>query len=175
MRRAGWGQFATTTSNYAYLDAALTYTTNDVLLRLKRKTTSGGNTGGAIPVVAIPVAAPSALPMAETGNQRQAAQGIESLPSTHALYKYVETLPAGTPAAAFNSLSGDTHATVGGSLVGLGALHRASAASTCATTDGRHARRRPGGAKRWRLAGIGLAVVQGPARLGRGGGPLAAL
>ncbi len=113
-----WGQFATTTSNYAYLDAALTYTTNDVLLQLKRKTTSGGNTGGGNTGGGTIRFAD----LAETGNQRQAAQGIESLPSTHALYKYVETLPAGTPAAAFNSLSGDTHATVGGSLVGLGAF-----------------------------------------------------
>lgn len=118
-----WGQFATTTSNYAYLDAALTYTTNDVLLQLKRKTTSGGNTGGGNTGGGNTGGGTIRFAdLAETGNQRQAAQGIESLPSTHALYKYVETLPAGTPAAAFNSLSGDTHATVGGSLVGLGAF-----------------------------------------------------
>ncbi|MBD7962326.1 autotransporter outer membrane beta-barrel domain-containing protein, partial [Comamonas avium] len=45
-----------------------------------------------------------------------AANALESLPSTHALYQHIETLPAGTPAAVFSSLSGDAHATMTGTV-----------------------------------------------------------
>ncbi len=51
-----------------------------------------------------------------TSNQAAAANALASLPSTHALYQHIETLPAGTPAAVFSSLSGDTHSTVASSV-----------------------------------------------------------
>src|SRR5690606_30963711 len=41
--------------------------------------------------------------------------------TTGALYQYVQTLPVGTPAAVFSSLSGDAHSTVMGSVNMLGA------------------------------------------------------
>ncbi|MBV7417462.1 autotransporter domain-containing protein [Comamonas sp. CMM03] len=111
------GAFGSAISNFAYLDTGLGYSANEVTLQLQRKSSGGGNggtggNGGGQMEFA---------DLAETRNQSSAANAISSLPSSHALYHFVETLPAGTPAAVFNSLSGDTHATVGGSLVGLGA------------------------------------------------------
>ena len=109
------GSFSAATSNYAYLDAALGYqqtngATTDVTLKLQRKSSStgGGDMGFA--------------ELAETRNQSSTANAISSLPSTSALYQFVEKLPAGAPATVLASLSGDTHGSVGGSLVGLGAF-----------------------------------------------------
>jgi outer membrane autotransporter protein len=48
--------------------------------------------------------------LAETRNQVGVANAIESLPNTNPLYRFIETLPSGEPATAFNSLSGDSHA-----------------------------------------------------------------
>ena len=108
------GTFSSVTSNYAYLDAALGYlqtngTTTDVTLQLQRKgsSTGGGDMGFA--------------ELADTRNQSSVANAIGSLPSSSALYQFVEKLPAGTPAAVLASLSGDVQASVGSSLVGLGA------------------------------------------------------
>jgi outer membrane autotransporter protein len=58
--------------------------------------------------------------LANTSNQYGTAQAVESLPSTHPLYRFVESLPAGTPAQVFTSLSGDTHATIMRSVSMLG-------------------------------------------------------
>ncbi|MDR3004474.1 MAG: autotransporter domain-containing protein [Acidovorax sp.] len=96
------GAFDAVTSNYAYLDASLGHSATDVTLKLQRNDTVFAE-------------------LANTSNQAAVANGIESLPSSHALYQYVQSLPAGAPPAVFNSLSGDTHATVSGSLPGLGA------------------------------------------------------
>ncbi|MDH1700256.1 autotransporter domain-containing protein [Comamonas terrigena] len=108
------GVFNGASSNYAYLDATLGYlqtnsVTTDVTLQLQRKTsnTGGGNMGFA--------------ELAETRNQSSVANAINSLPSSSALYQFVETLPAGTPVTVLASLSGDAQASVGSSLVGLGA------------------------------------------------------
>ena len=102
------GTFDSATSNYAYLDASLGYTAHEVTLQLQRKSSGGGQMEFA--------------ELAETRNQSSVANAIGSLPSSHALYRFVETLPAGTPAAVLANLSGDVQATVGGSLVGLGAF-----------------------------------------------------
>ena len=100
------GTFDAATSNFAYLDAKLDYSTaNQVDLELKRKS-NGGNNGGQMHFA----------DLANTNNQGSAANALESLPSTHALYQHIETLPAGTPAAVFSSLSGDAHATMTGTV-----------------------------------------------------------
>lgn len=92
------------TSNFAYLDANLGYgTPNAVTLTLERK----ANVGFA--------------DLSNTPNQGAAARGVETLPSTHPLYQYVQTLPVGAPAAVFSSLSGDTHASVNSAMGMLGA------------------------------------------------------
>jgi outer membrane autotransporter protein len=103
------GTFDSATSNYAYLDATLGYTSHEVTLQLQRKgsSTGGGDMGFA--------------ELAETRNQSSVANAISSLSSSSALYQFVEKLPAGTPAAVLASLSGDVQASVGSSLVGLGA------------------------------------------------------
>jgi len=101
------GTFDSATSNYAYLDATLGYTTHKVTLQLQRKSSGGGQMEFA--------------ELAETRNQSSVANAISSLSSSSALYQFVEKLPAGTPAAVLASLSGDVQASVGSSLVGLGA------------------------------------------------------
>jgi hypothetical protein len=103
------GTFDSATSNYAYLDATLGYTSHEVTLQLQRKgsSTGGGDMGFA--------------ELAETRNQSSVANAISSLSSSSALYQFVEKLPAGNPAAVLASLSGDVQASVGSSLVGLGA------------------------------------------------------
>ncbi|MDI9853846.1 autotransporter-associated beta strand repeat-containing protein [Comamonas sp. 17RB] len=109
------GTFSAAESNYAYLNVGLDYlktneVTTDVTLTLARKgsSTGGGNMGFA--------------ELADTRNQSAAANAISSLPSSSALYQFVEKLPAGTPAAVLASLSGEVQASVGSSLVGLGAF-----------------------------------------------------
>ncbi|MDI9853654.1 autotransporter domain-containing protein [Comamonas sp. 17RB] len=112
------GTFGSAISNFAYLDTSLGYSANEVTLQLQRKSSGGGNggtggNGGGQMEFA---------DLAETRNQSSAANAISSLPSSHALYQFVEKLPAGTPAAVLASLSGEVQASVGSSLVGLGAF-----------------------------------------------------
>ncbi|WP_225561172.1 autotransporter outer membrane beta-barrel domain-containing protein [Comamonas sp. CMM02] len=103
------GQFASVTSNYAYLDAKVAYLHgNQVDLTLHRKPGSGGGSLGF-------------ADLSSTSNQAAAANALASLPSSHPLYQHIETLPAGAPAAVFNSLSGDTHSTVASSVSMLSA------------------------------------------------------
>ena len=98
------GTFGAAKSSFAYLDPKLDYSiANQVDLQLQRKTGM------------------SFADLASTSNQAGAANAIESLPSTHPLYQYVETLPVRTPAGVFSSLSGDAHATVAGSVSMLSA------------------------------------------------------
>ena len=100
------GTFGAAKSSFAYLDAKLDYSiANQVDLELKRKS-NGGNNGGQMRFA----------DLANTNNQGSTANALESLPSTHALYQHIETLPAGTPPAVFSSLSGDAHSTVLGSV-----------------------------------------------------------
>ena len=100
------GTFGAAKSSFAYLEAKLDYSiANQVDLELKRKS-NGGNNGGQMHFA----------DLASTSNQGAAANAIESLPSSHPLYQHIETLPAGTPAAVFTSLSGDAHSTVMGSV-----------------------------------------------------------
>ncbi|MGG4776011.1 autotransporter domain-containing protein [Paenalcaligenes sp. Me52] len=107
------GNFGEVKSNYAYLDVALGYGANAVSLKLERK--SEEEEGGGTTIIDF-------ADLAQTGNQVATAQGIESLPSSHALYKFVETLPAGAPPAVFDSLSGEAHASVASGLASVGSL-----------------------------------------------------
>lgn len=118
------GTFASVSSNYAFLRPTIEYQTNAVTLELTRKdidvpvpptqpgtgngdtpgVTPGGNTGGG-----------TTRPMrfadaAVTSNQRAVANALETLADSNALHEAVVTLPEGAPPAAFNSLSGEAHA-----------------------------------------------------------------
>lgn len=95
------GQFAAIDSHYAFLDPTLRYSAQDVKLLLVRKTVAGSFANAAL-----------------TDNQRATANGLDSLPSTSPLHEYILTLPAGTPAAVFDNLSGELHASVASSLRG---------------------------------------------------------
>lgn len=107
------GQFNTVSSNYAFLDPALRYGTQDVTLQLGRKQVPVDPATPTTPTRPITFA-----DAARTGNQRAVAQALESLPSGNALHEYILTLPEGAPPAAFNSLTGEAHASVASSLMG---------------------------------------------------------
>ncbi|WP_454670101.1 autotransporter domain-containing protein [Achromobacter kerstersii] len=104
------GQFNTVSSNYAFLDPALRYGAQDVTLQLGRKQVQGDPATPSRPI--------AFADAARTGNQRAVANALDSLPSGNALHEYILTLPEGAPAAAFNSLSGEAHASVASSLMG---------------------------------------------------------
>lgn len=116
------GQFDTIKSNYAFLAPRLRYTTQDVTLRLERKQ---------VPVdpsvdPSVDPATPPTRPIrfadaAQSGNQAAVARALDSLPAASALHEYILTLPQGAPPAAFDSLSGEAHASVTASLASLGA------------------------------------------------------
>lgn len=92
------GQFATVSSNYAFLNPTLSYGAQEVILSLVRKADF----------------ADAAL----TYNQRATANGLDSLPADNALHEYIVTLPFGTPPTVFDSLSGELHASVASGLRG---------------------------------------------------------
>lgn len=95
------GQFATVSSNYAYLNPTLLYSAQDVTLQLVRKQAAGAFADAAL-----------------TDNQRATANGLDSLPTDNPLLEYILTLPEGAPPAVFDSLSGELHASVASSLLG---------------------------------------------------------
>lgn len=95
------GQFATVSSNYAYLNPTLLYSAQDVTLQLVRKQAAGAFADAAL-----------------TDNQRATANGLDSLPADNPLLEYILTLPEGAPPAVFDSLSGELHASVASSLLG---------------------------------------------------------
>lgn len=97
------GTFATISSNYAYLDPTLRYSAQDVTLLLVRKSAAGAFASAGL-----------------TYNQRATANALDSLPPGNPLNEYILTLPAGTPPAVFDSLSGELHASVASSLRGTG-------------------------------------------------------
>lgn len=108
------GQFNSVSSNYAFLDPALRYDGQNVLMQLGRKQVSV--TPGASETPTRPIAFADA---AQTGNQRAVANALDSLPAGNPLHEYILTLPEGATAAAFNSLSGEAHASVTSTLTGL--------------------------------------------------------
>ncbi|MBY4897236.1 autotransporter domain-containing protein [Cupriavidus sp. AU9028] len=91
------GRFDTVASDYAYLSAGLDYSDPATIqLTLERRDNAGAQIRFA--------------DLARSANQRAVANALETLPSTHALYQAVLTLPEGAPPAAFNALSGEAHA-----------------------------------------------------------------
>ena len=105
------GQFDTVSSNYAYLDPKLQYNANSLSLLLERKQ---------LPVdPADPGTATRPIEfadLAQTRNQTGVANAVQSLQPDSALYRFVQSLPEGTPAAVFESLSGEVHSTAQGSM-----------------------------------------------------------
>ncbi|QYJ23673.1 autotransporter domain-containing protein [Achromobacter sp. ES-001] len=119
------GQFNAVSSNYAFLAPTLRYGAQDVTLQLGRKqvpvdpTTPITPTPPTEPAAPTPPSRPIAFAdAARTGNQRAVANALDSLPAGNALHEYILTLPDGAPPAAFNSLSGEAHASVASSLMG---------------------------------------------------------
>lgn len=91
------GRFDTVASDYAYLSAGLDYSDPAMIqMTLERRDNAGSEIRFA--------------DLARSANQRAVANALETLPSTHALYQAVLTLPEGAPPAAFNALSGEAHA-----------------------------------------------------------------
>ena len=112
------GVFDSVSSDFAFLNPTLSYTPQTVTLALERKVVPVD------PVDPVNPPAPGTGPTrpitfqdaAQTGNQRAVARALETLPAGNALHEYVLTLPNGAPPAVFNSLSGEAHAGVAGSL-----------------------------------------------------------
>lgn len=115
------GRFASVSSNYAFLDPALTYGDNAVTLELKRKQVIDP-TPPTTPVDPGTGVTPRPIRFADaavTGNQRAVANALETLPDTNTLHEAVVTLPEGAPPAVFDSLSGEAHASVATGLMTL--------------------------------------------------------
>ncbi|WP_447922762.1 autotransporter domain-containing protein [Achromobacter aegrifaciens] len=101
------GRFDSVSSNFAFLSPSLNYDANkvDLVVSLKQVPVDGGTPpvdGGTRPIEF----ADAAL----TGNQRAVARALQSLPGDSALRLHVLNLPNGAPVAAFNALSGESHA-----------------------------------------------------------------
>jgi hypothetical protein len=116
------GTFDSATSNYAYLDATLGYTSHEVTLQLQRKgsSTGGGDMGFA--------------ELAETRNQSSVANAISSLSSSSALYQFVEKLPAGTLRRCWPACPVMCRPAWAAAWWAWALMPPASAASICATT-----------------------------------------
>ncbi|MFJ1299249.1 autotransporter domain-containing protein [Pseudomonadota bacterium AL_CKDN230030165-1A_HGKHYDSX7] len=131
------GTFRSARSNFAYLDPTLSYDTHSVTLSLERKVVPvdpgvpvdpevpvdpGVPVNPGVPVdPGVPPAPPATRPiefadLAQSGNQRAVARALATLPDSNALHEFVLTLPEGQPPAVFDSLSGEAHAGVAGSL-----------------------------------------------------------
>lgn len=135
------GSFGNVSSNFAFVSPTLQYSTTDVNLLMQRKTNSDGSVIGF-------------ADLATTRNQAAVANGVESLGAGNALYSFVERLPNGAPPQVFNSLSGESHASIQASM-GVGArmfgastmqrLHDNLSASprSGASTSGQCDRQRP--------------------------------
>ncbi|MEG2999923.1 MAG: autotransporter domain-containing protein [Comamonas sp.] len=95
-------QFDAVQSSYAFLTATLGYTANDVTLTLQGVEDFGRRVN--------------------TANQQTTVRNIQKLGSSSPLYQRLVQTEDSQATAVANSLSGDAHATVGGSLVGLGAF-----------------------------------------------------
>ncbi|WP_439811589.1 autotransporter domain-containing protein [Bordetella bronchiseptica] len=99
------GHFDAVSSDYAYLAPALSYDATSVALILQRRAGPGAGDSMAF------------ADLAETANQRATARAADTLPAGHPVYRAVETLPEGAPPAAFDSLSGEVHASTRSALL----------------------------------------------------------
>lgn len=92
------GQFAVASNNYAFLKASLAYEPNAVKLQLLRNDVSFGALGA-------------------TANQRAAAAGAESTGAGHAVWNALAVLNPEQARAAFDSISGELHASTQTALI----------------------------------------------------------
>ncbi|WP_339762805.1 autotransporter domain-containing protein [uncultured Hoeflea sp.] len=92
------GEFGSVSENFAYLDAALGYGPKAVTLTLTRNASSFASIG-------------------RTANQRAVANGVSSLTAGNAVYDAVVGLSADRARMAFDSLSGEIHASTNGQLL----------------------------------------------------------
>lgn len=92
------GMFAGVSSNLAFLDPSLSYDSNNVYLTLTRNQISFSNVG-------------------QTRNQIAAGAGVESLGMGNVIYNAVVNLTEGQARAAFDSLSGEIHASAKSALI----------------------------------------------------------
>lgn len=103
------GRFDAVSSNLAFLTPTLSYDSHRVDLTVSLKQVP--DDGGTRPI--------QFADAATTGNQRAVAGGVQSLPTNSALYQHVLNLPDGAPPAAYNALSGESHASAISALQGL--------------------------------------------------------
>jgi outer membrane autotransporter protein len=115
------GTFSGLSANFAYLTPSLAYNNDQVELTLVRNSwddepddggSAGGGSGGGSGGSTGPRPGSTFASLAQSANQRGVANSVEGLPSNHQVYQHVLTLPAGAPAATFNSLSGEAHASL---------------------------------------------------------------
>ena len=95
------GQFSSVYVDYDFLDAEVKYDNNEVTIGLKRNSSKFSD-------------------FALTPNQKAVARALEQMNVDGRLDEYIETVPKGSAPAAFDSLSGEVHASVKGSLLGWG-------------------------------------------------------
>ncbi|WP_304413253.1 autotransporter outer membrane beta-barrel domain-containing protein [Achromobacter sp. DH1f] len=117
------GRFASASSNLAYLTPTVANNGNDVVLTLARRVVppvtpdngsgNGNGNGNGNGEPARPMKFEDA---ANSRNQRSVANAVESLSTGNPVYQAVLNLPVGAPAAAFQALSGETHASAASSL-----------------------------------------------------------
>ncbi|OCW55882.1 hypothetical protein AWJ14_11630 [Hoeflea olei] len=104
------GQFGTVTENFAFLDAAVGYGPKAVTLTLTRNASSFDTIG-------------------RTANQNAVARGLSSLSAGNAVYDAVLGLSAEGARTAFDSLSGEIHASVTASFIQAGRFARNAASN----------------------------------------------
>lgn len=109
------GSFNAVSSNFAFLTPTLAYGANDVTLRLQLKQVPGDGGSGSGGANGGNAGAGGTRPIrfadaAVTRNQRAVANAVQSLPSGNPVYLGVVNLAEGAPPAAFDSLSGEVHA-----------------------------------------------------------------
>lgn len=127
------GNFTSATSNLAFLAPSVANVGTDVVLTMDRRTipdpgTAPGTSPGTDSGTALGTGTGTgSRPMrfedaANNRNQRAAANAIEAMPSNAALYSGVLNLPTGTPASAFQALSGESHASAANTLNNVAAI-----------------------------------------------------
>jgi len=95
------GQFSDVTSNLAFLTPSLLYDSQNVYLVLARNQQHFSN-------------------VADTPNQTSVAGALDTFPTDHPVFLKILNLSASSARKAFDSLSGEVHASIGGALINEG-------------------------------------------------------
>ncbi|MFD0988139.1 autotransporter family protein [Methyloligella solikamskensis] len=106
------GTFTDVTSNLAFLDPTLSYDANSVYLTLERAVVIDTNTGEETFL--------SFCAVATSSNQCNVAQALDVFPTDNELFLDILNQTAAGARQAFNALSGEIHASVGGALLDEG-------------------------------------------------------